>query len=379
MRRLIPMGAAALLLFTSILAVAPTAELARAQVPSYFASKNVGHVMTLPQETDTAGGAFHGDYLYITTARALSIYDVSDPLSPELTGTHPLPQQPQFSEEDPDTNGKILLIGTVGTLFVFDVEDKTNPQIIGQLAGADNHTISCVLKCTWAYGSEGDIVDLRDPTDPKLAGNWGEGKPAQSGHDVTEVSNGMVVTSSTPIMLLDARKNPAKPTVKALGQPRETGLIHGNEWPRKGRDKFLLVGSESGGSCGGGTSGAFMVWDASTVPVTRTFKMLDIYRWENGNPMEGDAAFNSFCGHWFHEHSTFRNGGLVAMANYEHGTRFLQVTRKGKIKERDWFLPIGGATSASYWVTKRIVYSIDYQRGVDILRYTGKFYAPRRR
>jgi hypothetical protein len=67
------------------------------------------------------------------------------------------------------------------------------------------------------------------------------------------------------------------------------------------------------------------------------------------------------------------------MANYEHGTRFLQVTRKGKIKERDWFLPIGGATSASYWVSKRIVYSVDYQRGVDILRYTGKFYAPRRR
>ena len=359
--------------------ITPAPKRARAQLPSYFASENVEHVMTLPQETDTSGGAFHGDHLYITTARALSIYDISDPLSPQLTGTHPLPQQPQFSEEDPDTNGKILLIGTLGVLFVFDVEDKTNPQIIGQLEGADNHTISCVLDCKWAYGSDGVIVDLRDPTAPKLAGDWGEGNPAQSSHDVTEVSPGMVVTSSTPIMLLDARKNPAKPVVKALGKsPHKGGYIHGNEWPQKGRDKFLLVGSESGGNCGGGT-GAFMVWDASKIPVTRTFTMLDIHRWKNGNPMEGDAAFNSFCGHWFNEHPTFRNGGLVAMANYEHGTRFLQVTSKGKIKEHDWFLPIGGATSASNWVTKRIVYSIDYQRGVDILRYTGKFYKPRRR
>jgi hypothetical protein len=369
------MGAVAALFFTSTFVVAPSPKRARAQVPSYFASKNVEHVMTLPQETDTAGGAFHGDYLYITTARALSIYDVSDPLSPQLTGTHPLPQQPQFSEEDPDTNGKILLIGTLGTLFVFDVEDKTNPQIIGQLQDADNHTISCVLDCKWAYGSEGAIVDLRDPSNPKRAGNWGEGKPAQSSHDVTEVSPGMIVTSSNPIMLLDARKDPTKPMVKALGKPPDDRFIHGNEWPQQGRDKFLLVGGESVGDCGSESAGKFMVFDASKVPVTRTFKMVDDFGWKNGNPMEGDAAFNSFCAHWFQEHPTFRNGGLVAMANYEHGTRFFQVTSQGKIKEVDWFLPIGGATSASYWVTDRIVYSVDYQRGVDILRYTGKFYS----
>ncbi len=362
------------LLSGSLTAVTPAA---RSQIPAHFNTDNIEYIQTAVEQTDTSGGAFHGKYMYITTARALSIYDLSDPLNPALTGVLPLPQQPQFSEEDPDTNGKILLIGTLGTLFVVDVEDKTNPTIVGQLQGADNHTISCVLDCKWGYGSEGDIVDLRDPANPKMAGNWGEGMPAGDGHDVTEVSPGLIVTSSNPIMLLDARKDPTKPVVRALGIEPNMGYIHGNEWPNDGTDDFLLVGSESGGGCGPPPAGHFMVWDTSKVSVTRTFEFVDRFHWENGNPSEGDAAANSFCGHWFQEHPTFRNGGLVAMANYEHGTRLLQVTSKGKIKEVGWFLPIGGATSAAYWVTDRIIYAVDYQRGLDILRYTGKtFYEP---
>ncbi len=367
---------AALLLMTGLL-TATGPPIAHGQVgPGYFATDNVEYVKTAVEQTDTSGGAFHGKYVYITTARALSIYDISDPLNPELTGVLPLPQTPQFSEEDPDTNGKILLIGTLGTLYVVDVEDKTNPQIVGQLAGADNHTISCVLDCKWAYGSEGIIVDLRDPTNPKEAGNWGEGNPASGGHDVTEVKPGLIVTSSQPIMYLDARTDPTKPKVIGLGANKDQRFIHGNEWPNAGTDKFLLVGGESGGNCSNATAGSFMVWDASRVGITRTFTMIDEFRWENGNPAEGNAAANSFCAHWFQEHLTFRNGGLLAMANYEHGTRFLRVMPDGKIKEVGWFLPIGGATSASYWVTDRIVYSLDYQRGLDILRYTGKFYEP---
>ena len=345
--------------------------------PGYFKTDNVEYIKTLPQESDTSGAAVRGKYLYLTTARALSIYDLEDPVNPVLQGTLPLPQQPQFSEEDPDTNGKILLIGTLGTLYVVDVEDKSNPTIIGELAGADNHTITCVLDCKWAYGSEGIIVDLRDPSNPKMAGNWGEGNPASGGHDVTEIAPGRIVTSSTPITYLDARENPAKPKVLATGAVKDSRLIHGNKWPRGGDDRFLLVGGESVGDCGGSDTGAFMVWDASRWKSTGKFTMLDELRMKNGNPSEGDAAFNSFCAHWFQEHRTFNDGGLVAMAWYEHGTRFLQVTPEGKIVEKGWFVPFGGATSASYWITDRIVYAVDYQRGLDILRYTGKsFFEP---
>jgi hypothetical protein len=34
-------------------------------------------------------------------------------------------------------------------------------------------------------------------------------------------------------------------------------------------------------------------------------------------------------------------------------------------------LPSAGSTSAAYWITRDIVYAVDYTRGIDILRYAG--------
>ena len=39
--------------------------------------------------------------------------------------------------------------------------------------------------------------------------------------------------------------------------------------------------------------------------------------------------------HWFEELPTFHNGGAVALAEYENGTRILQITPQGKIVEKD--------------------------------------------
>ncbi len=36
-------------------------------------------------------------------------------------------------------------------------------------------------------------------------------------------------------------------------------------------------------------------------------------------------------------------------------------------------MPWAGSTSAAYWLTDEIVYSVDYSRGIDILKYNGKF------
>lgn len=341
--------------------------------PGYFASDNVEWITTLPIETDTSGARLVDEYFYITTARWLVIYDVSNPTMPERLGMAVLPQEPQFSEEDVDTNGNILLIGTLGNLYVFDVSEKTNPTQIGSLEGADQHTISCILNCTYGYGSAGLIVDLRDPTHPKEVGNWGDGMPASSGHDVTEVAPGLVVTSTNPLMLLDARKDPVHPRLLALGAPDDERFMHSNAWPRTAKDKFLLVGGETSGPfCDDEDAGAFMTWDASRWKKTKTFTMIDEYRVTDGLPTDGNATVHSFCTHWFEVHPKFHNGGLLAMAWYEHGTRFLRISDKGKISEDGYFLPVGGATSAAYWITDEIVYAVDYQRGVDILRYTGK-------
>jgi hypothetical protein len=341
--------------------------------PGYFASDNVEWVTNIPVNTDSAGARLKGNFFYITSSNSLQIYDVTEPIAPQRVGILPLPQQPAFAEEDVDTNGRIVLISTLGTLFVVDVEDKTNPAIIGELDNADQHTYTCVLDCKYAYGSGGIIVDLKDPTAPKEAGDWGDGMPASSGHDVTEIKPGLIMTSTQPLMFLDARKNPTKPKLLAVGANEDRRFIHSNLWPRAGKDKFLLVGGESSGpSCDEGSGAAFMTWDVTKIGKTRTFSMIDEYYVKNGLPTDGDALANSFCTHWFEVHPSFKNGGLLAMGWYEHGTRFLEVTPKGQIKENGYFLPVGGSTSAAYWMNDEILYAVDYQRGIDILRYTGK-------
>lgn len=344
--------------------------------PGYFASDNVEFITHVPLNNDSAGAKLVGDYFYVTSSRGLLIYDVSDPVAPTISGFLPLLQTPYFAEEDPDTNGKILLVGGLdGVLNVISVEDKTSPQIIGTLDGGDAHTTTCVLDCKWAYNDDGRIIDLRDPTKPEIAGDWTEGSAVGQSHDVTEVAPGIVMTSSTPMLLLDARKNPAKPKVMASVGGTEPRYIHANVWPQEMKDRFLLVQAEttSGVStCGGEDDGSFMTFDATKWKKTRSFEMIDELRYETGLPTDGRMPYGTYCAHWFDVHPSYSNGGLLAMAFYENGTHFLDISSKGKISEAGYFVPLAGSVSADYWVTDEIVYAVDYNRGIDILRYTGK-------
>jgi hypothetical protein len=83
--------------------------------------------------------------------------------------------------------------------------------------------------------------------------------------------------------------------------------------------------------------------------------------------------------HWFQEHASFRNGGLIAISEYEDGVRFLQVGKDGQITEQGYFLSLGSSSSSPKWAGKDdVLYSIDYQRGIDILRWKGEHYVPGR-
>ena len=334
----------------------------------YFASDNIEYIDHIPLQNDTAGARIVGRYMYVTTSRELTIYDLSDPLRPERTGSTVIPQMPYFPQEDVDTNGKILLVPSIdGNLNVIDVEDKSNPTVIGRVSGGAGHTNTCILDCTFSYGADGQVVDLRDPTNPRVIGNWKKHTPPGSTHDVTEVAPGLVVTSG-PLALLDVRSDPTKPKLRAFAYWGLGGIVHSNLWPRQMKDRFLMMGGESGGPRCGENSASFSTWDTRGWRHERTFQMLDEYKVRPGTYTDGNSAVNSLCMHWFDDHPDFHNGGLVAVAWYEHGTRILEVKGDGSIKPVGYFLPVGGATSAAYWVTDSIIYTADYHRGIDIIR-----------
>jgi hypothetical protein len=385
MRRL----STAVALMALLLGFVPSAGAAslRSEIgPGYIATDNVEWLGNIPINTDSAGGRLLDGYFYISDDRGLTIYDVTDPASPSLEGFAPVPQGAYFVEEDLDTNGEIALIGSYGDLapnigplnrlLVIDVSDKSNPHVLSELQGVDSHTVSCVLDCTYAYNSDGKIIDLTDPTSPQLVGNWAEADGPQGvrgAHDVTEVAPGIVVTSSNPMLVLDATENPASPSLIGSGKPSDNRFMHGNLWPQGGTDAFVLAGGETGGDCADESDGAFMTFRPSTDPQTGeiTMEQLDEYRVFTGLPTEGNSPYDQYCAHWFDTHPTYADGGLVAMGWYEHGTRFLDVAAEtGEITERGWFYPVGGSTSAAYWITEEIVYAVDYQRGIDILRFT---------
>ncbi len=355
-----------------------------------LATDNVEHIRHVPIAQNGVGGRLIGKYFYMNDQNKVMVFDLADPLNPEMIGFVLMPQEWQFSREDLDGNGRILMVPNTASgqndgnpqttspanaVYIIDVEDKTNPQIISKVPGAAQHTFSCVLDCKWAYGSGGNIIDLRDPAKPKFVEEkWGDDTIAgNSGHDVEEVAPGIVMTATQPMMLLDARKDPRNPKVIAISERNLDGrYMHGTRWPRTMKDKFLLAASETtmNGRCSE-TSGSFMTWDARNWRQTKTFKMIDEYRVVNGTFIDGNPVAQRNCtAHWIEEHPDFDNGGYVAAGFYDHGTRFFEVTSTGKIKEAGYFMAWAGQASAAYWITDEIVYTVDYNRGLDILRFT---------
>ena len=342
-----------------------------------LSSDNVEWIRHIPLSQDGVGGRLIDGWFYANDQNKIMIFDVKNPEDPQMVGFLPMPQEVYLSREDLDGNGEILIVPNTFTssLNIVSTEDKTNPQIIGELPGATSHTSSCVLNCRYVYNSNGQIIDLRDPANPKLAKEkWGEGLPATNAHDVEEVAPGRVLTASQPVMLLDVRKDPLHPKLLAVGEQPEGGrFIHTPRWPG-GKDKFLLLAGETNvkPQCDE-ASAAFMTWDASTWKKDHTFRMIDEYRASNGTYADGSPPADLSCStHWHEAHPQFHNGGLVVSAMFEHGARFIDVSSTGKIKEIGWFLPFAGSTSAVYWITDEIAYTLDYNRGIDVLRFTGE-------
>jgi hypothetical protein len=427
-----------LALCLAVAAVAPipagAGPLAGTVGPGWFGTSNTDLVANLPVNSGTAGARVVGDRMVVTDQNGLTVYDISDPTLPRPLGFTPIPQQYYFTEEDVPTNGEIALVGQFGDLTpkirlnVVDISLEDNaggqPAVVGRLERVDEHTFECALDCTWAYGSAGLIVDLRNPTAPRDAGQWDDAVRAQRDpatgeaytfragtHDVTEVAPGILLTSSNPMFLLDVRTTPATPEVIGVGTFADSRFIHANLWPYHGDlpadpsapaaegwspdwsafDRHVLVGGETSPlpSACAEDDGAFMTvpWQLEVQPDGSPFVRMSFdpaagqgheYRPEPGTFVDGGSPYSQYCTHWFTTRPGFHDGGLLAMGWYEFGTRFLEVAADGSIAERGWLIPAGGSTSAAYWLDgdggsdaegPEVVLTADYQRGVDVLTF----------
>ncbi|MEA2430676.1 MAG: hypothetical protein QOI19_1149 [Thermoleophilaceae bacterium] len=384
----------------------------------YISSENVTLLKSIKPAGDGVGARIIGHYLYVTSTKDLEIYDISTPENPQLVGS--MNVHVEFENEEVPTNGSVLGISgqtqTVtpkgvcpsvypaspsGCLVLYDVRDKAAPKQVSMIMDAGDHTSTCVLDCTYFYGSAGSITDARgvlDGVQAKKIGNWQQsptipdfngtgksGKFVNGCHNLTEIRPGVLMAACQPFLILSVRPEDGgtilQPKLLASGANADGRFIHGNHWPRAGADRLALVGGETNfqPQCAD-TNGAFTTWDASHANLDGKFSgPLDEYRAKNGSYLDSNppAQILGCSVHWFDEHPTFHDGGLVALAAYENGTRFLQIGADGKITEQGYFVPLGGSTSAPHWAPgSDVVYAVDYERGLDVLKYTGPHYVP---
>jgi hypothetical protein len=398
--------AALLAILTALCLAAPAS--AAAPPPDAVMSGNVEYLGSIQQDVGlTTGAKIVGDRMFVTSGKNISIYDISDPASRRALGA--MKTNIAWENEEVPTNGKVLAVASdfysvgvpecvaamaaTGCVQFFDVRDPSNIRQVGTIPIA-NHTAECVLDCRYFYGRAGTIIDARgilNGTAPKVIGNWitelkAQGVEERSCHHIREIRPGVLLTACQPFAAISVNAadggSPAHPKVLYTGAAAK--FVHSARWPRRGGDKFVLTGGEQNftGRCERNNS-EFSVYSAEKVLAGQSTQfegpLAQVPPAGNGVYADGKPVAGALgCSvHWFHEHPTFRNGGLVAISEYEDGVRFLQIKPDGAIQEQGYFLSLGSSSSSPKWAGKDdVLYSIDYQRGIDILRWHGAHYVP---
>jgi hypothetical protein len=381
----------------------PLVSLDQLPVEPGTSSENLTYLGTIPLDSPGVGARLvtvDGQRrLYVTGVPGLSIYDVTAPEAPTLLGHLPLPN---WENEDVSVSAdgdRTLITEYTGTFYVH-VIDTRNPRV-PLLAStlplqSAGHTSECLDPgCDWVYGSEGQILDLRDKLNPVvLPQTWTELLDLPDGHAINIDRAGLATIDTTPLTLADL-SDPLHPRVLAQAPETEqedngTAYQHNtlrpgaHRWrPRvTGKDRrdpalrageLILGNGETNftGTCDEG-SGPFATWSARDWDQGAPLQVLDVFRPVSGVYDNGDPAINALgcSGHWFSTRTVGAYDQLVAAGWYEHGTRLLKVSgTTGKISQVGFFQPVVGSASAAHWVDDTHIYVVDYARGIDILRY----------
>ena len=378
--------------------------------PGGFTSGNVSYVASIPTGVGVSARVVNVQgqrRLYVSSAHSLAIYDITNPAMPVPLGT-----LPTYNWENEDiavsADGDTTILTEYADSFYVHVVDTSNPAVpvlAGSILLDGSHTVQCAdPQCNYLFGSNGKTYDLRDITAPVALPKskwWSTRLGVSGGHALHQDAAGYWIADQTPLVMFEAR-NPLRPHLLTTGPvTRNTAYQHNNIRPaadryqprRPGEDSpklrpgELLMGEGETNflpACEGSGGGAFSTWSMIGWDKGRPMQQRHVLRPVNGDYADGNPAVNALgcSGHWFsvREHRLGRYDGkyLVAAAWYEHGTRFLAVDRRtGTIRQVGYFQPVRGSASAAYWIRgTSYVYVVDYQRGIDILRFDPKAAPP---
>jgi hypothetical protein len=392
-----------------------------------ISSPNIRFVGNVP-ETAAISGVFarSAPYFYVSSTDSISVFDVSDPVRPRLTGTLPNlvfeNEAMNYGEKKVDgvVNRFVLVgadlveysptnptyLGEDNEVFVVDVTDPANPHIRSSVKTTTNtHTVACIdeTDCRYAYtaGSAGkySIVDLSDLDDPREVGVFESPAAGPSpefsrgaGHkwNFDEAGYG-IHTGSAGSAVFDV-SDPTSPRLAAttdangVSDPWNNFIHHNADRPNASaftasaapslsKGNVLLVTEEDYVQTDCSKAGSFQSWQVTSLDGTPgSIHPLDLI-----NPVDlGEGVSTphmAFCSaHWFDVHQS----GIVAQGYYEGGLRLIDVRDPRDLKEYGYVASGLSEVWDAYWVPQRtkggkatssktnIVYTVDAVRGLDV-------------
>lgn len=377
-----------------------------------LASSNVELVASIP-DVPAIGGRFVGDYLYMSTSQGLRIYD-TDTLDgvPLLTGALELPH---FENEDVDTDGNILLIsadhglGLPNNLYVVDVSNPMLPALLGvSIFNDEGHTISCIphqgngCAYAWIAGSRTlPIFDLRDPSEPTQVASLTLPRPdpnnpndtrcnAGGSHDVQLDDAGIAWVSAGGGLFGFDYANPTSPTLVyencAKNAHNTTSfnssfILHNSQRPNGSAmnpsllsdskvdpgELVLVTEEDYASACM--DEGAFQTGWLRSVDGEARLDRVGTFTLGMGTVANGAKVTGGLCSsHYF----DYRADGIVSVAWYEQGVRFLDVSTPGQIRQVGYYLPLVTEMWNAQWKPgTNLVYTFDVARGLEVLKFTG--------
>jgi hypothetical protein len=218
------------------------------------------------------------------------------------------------------------------------------------------------------------MFDATDPLNPVLittsnSGDHGAfGTKYQHNNKIQGFEDYVPRTEDEPLTFGDAPKVPG--AAAPVTNLRTGELLLGN-----GETNFTAT-------CGSG-SGPLTSWSTAGWDQGEEMRVQSVFRPVNGeydgeDGSGGNPAVNAIgcSGHWFDVRADDTNVDdiIVAAGWYEHGTRVIRVNgANGEFEQLGFYQPVVGSASAAHWVVDErfgtYIYTVDYVRGVDILKY----------